>query len=42
MAPSAADTSLCTTPSCIFIASDILGNLALNYTQIDPCEDFGQ
>ncbi|KAF5020804.1 hypothetical protein F66182_7164 [Fusarium sp. NRRL 66182] len=39
MAPSA---SICTTPSCIHIASDILGSMALNYTDIDPCQDFTQ
>ncbi|KAJ3532468.1 hypothetical protein NM208_g8425 [Fusarium decemcellulare] len=35
-------SSLCSTPACIRIAEDIIGNLALNYTEIDPCTDFDQ
>ncbi|KAK1586162.1 peptidase family M13 [Colletotrichum navitas] len=34
--------SICTTPACIEIASDILLSLAPNYTNIDPCTDFDQ
>ncbi|KAK2031791.1 peptidase family M13 [Colletotrichum zoysiae] len=34
--------SVCTTPACIEIASDILLSLAPNYTNIDPCTDFDQ
>jgi endothelin-converting enzyme len=33
---------LCTTPACVHIASEILWNLAPNYTEIDPCADFDQ
>ncbi|KAL6365040.1 hypothetical protein LRP88_01018 [Fusarium phalaenopsidis] len=42
MADSYGESSLCTTPACIHIASEILGNFALNYTEIDPCTDFDQ
>ncbi|KAF7542383.1 hypothetical protein G7Z17_g11618 [Cylindrodendrum hubeiense] len=35
-------TDLCTTPACIHLASEILSNLATNYTEIDPCTDFDQ
>ncbi|KAM0553405.1 hypothetical protein ACHAPJ_007419 [Fusarium lateritium] len=42
MAPSAVGSNLCTSASCVHIASEILGSLALNYTEIDPCEDFEQ
>ncbi|KLP17112.1 endothelin-converting enzyme 1 [Fusarium fujikuroi] len=42
MAPSSAASNLCTSASCVHIASEILGSLALNYTEIDPCEDFEQ
>ncbi|KAK1989833.1 peptidase family M13 [Colletotrichum falcatum] len=34
--------SVCTTPACITLASDILLSLAPNYTAIDPCTDFDQ
>ncbi|KDN65333.1 putative peptidase family M13 [Colletotrichum sublineola] len=34
--------SVCNTPACIEIASDILLSLAPNYTNIDPCTDFDQ
>ncbi|KAK1623595.1 peptidase family M13 [Colletotrichum phormii] len=43
MAPltAAADgSSLCTTPICLEIASNILMSLAPNHTDIDPCTDF--
>ncbi|OHE98142.1 peptidase family M13 [Colletotrichum orchidophilum] len=43
MAPlsaAAAGSSLCTTPICLEIASNILLSLAPNYTEIDPCTDF--
>ncbi|KAM0431000.1 hypothetical protein ACHAPT_005634 [Fusarium lateritium] len=36
MTGSYSESSLCTTPACVHIASEILGNLALNYTEIDP------
>ncbi|KAF4494049.1 endothelin-converting enzyme 1 [Fusarium agapanthi] len=42
MAPNAIGSNLCTSASCVHIASEILGSLALNYTEIDPCEDFEQ
>ncbi|CAJ0554865.1 Ff.00g133780.m01.CDS01 [Fusarium sp. VM40] len=42
MAPSAVGSNLCTSVSCIHIASEMLGSMALNYTEIDPCEDFEQ
>ncbi|RSM04172.1 hypothetical protein CEP52_006976 [Fusarium oligoseptatum] len=42
MSSSYGENSLCTTPACVHIASEILGNLALNYTEIDPCTDFDQ
>ncbi|XEV03444.1 hypothetical protein FSHL1_008731 [Fusarium sambucinum] len=42
MAPSAAASDLCTSASCINIASEVLGSMALNYTEIDPCDDFEQ
>ncbi|KAI5459009.1 hypothetical protein BGZ63DRAFT_455861 [Mariannaea sp. PMI_226] len=35
-------TDLCTTPECIHLASEILWNLAPNYTEINPCTDFDQ
>ncbi|KAL9561383.1 hypothetical protein ACKAV7_014738 [Fusarium commune] len=34
--------NLCMTPACIHLASEILGGLAPNYTEIDPCVDFDQ
>ncbi|KAK1985049.1 peptidase family M13 [Colletotrichum cereale] len=34
--------SICTTPACIGIASEILASLAPNYTNIDPCTNFDQ
>ncbi|GJC83144.1 endothelin-converting enzyme 2 [Colletotrichum liriopes] len=43
MAPTATDVeagSVCTTPACLEIASEILLALAPNYTNIDPCTDF--
>ncbi|KAF4948867.1 hypothetical protein FSARC_13627 [Fusarium sarcochroum] len=42
MAPNPVGSNLCTSASCVHIASEILGSLALNYTEIDPCEDFEQ
>jgi endothelin-converting enzyme len=33
---------VCTSPSCIHAASDILYNLDPNYENIDPCTDFDQ
>ncbi|KAM0081577.1 hypothetical protein ACKRZS_006279 [Fusarium odoratissimum] len=42
MAPSAVASDLCTSASCIHIASEMLGSMALNYTEIDPCKDFEQ
>ncbi|GKT40402.1 endothelin-converting enzyme 2 [Colletotrichum spaethianum] len=33
-------SSVCTTPACLEIASEILLSLAPNYTDIDPCTDF--
>ncbi|KAF4986628.1 hypothetical protein FDECE_15857 [Fusarium decemcellulare] len=35
-------SQVCTEPACLRIAADILGNLATNYTEIDPCTDFDQ
>ncbi|KAH7130947.1 hypothetical protein EDB81DRAFT_905670 [Dactylonectria macrodidyma] len=35
-------SDLCLTPACIHLASEILSNLATNYTEIDPCTDFDQ
>ncbi|KAL3297852.1 peptidase family M13 [Colletotrichum asianum] len=44
MAPTDLNTtatgSYCTTPVCLEIASNILENLAVNYTEVDPCTDF--
>ncbi|KAI7766950.1 hypothetical protein LZL87_013562 [Fusarium oxysporum] len=42
MAPSAVASDLCTSASCIHIASEMLRSMALNYTEIDPCKDFEQ
>ncbi|KAF5583247.1 endothelin-converting enzyme 1 [Fusarium pseudoanthophilum] len=42
MAPNAVASDLCTSASCVHIASEILGSMALNYTEVDPCEDFEQ
>ncbi|KAF5021003.1 hypothetical protein F66182_6934 [Fusarium sp. NRRL 66182] len=42
MAPNAVGSNLCTSASCVHIASEILGSMALNHTEIDPCEDFEQ
>ncbi|KAH7118617.1 hypothetical protein B0J13DRAFT_680938 [Dactylonectria estremocensis] len=45
MAPSnyySGSSDLCLTPACINLASEILSNLATNYTEIDPCTDFDQ
>ncbi|KAM5371410.1 hypothetical protein ACJA88_009397 [Fusarium oxysporum] len=42
MAPSAVASDLCTSASCLHIASEMLGSMALNYTEIDPCKDFEQ
>ncbi|PNP84965.1 hypothetical protein FNYG_01662 [Fusarium nygamai] len=42
MAPSSVPSDLCTSASCVHIASEILGSMALNYTEVDPCEDFEQ
>lgn len=33
---------ICLTPACIHAASEILYNLAPNYTAIDPCTDFDE
>jgi endothelin-converting enzyme len=42
MAPSAMSASLCTSTACIQLAAEMKQSMALNYTQIDPCEDFEQ
>ncbi|WZH43404.1 Endothelin-converting enzyme 2 [Fusarium acuminatum] len=42
MAPSAMSASLCTTTACIQLAAEMKQSMALNYSQIDPCEDFEQ
>ncbi|KAF4435256.1 endothelin-converting enzyme 1 [Fusarium acutatum] len=42
MVPNAVGSNLCTSASCVHIASEILGSLALNYNEIEPCEDFEQ
>ncbi|TGJ87311.1 hypothetical protein E0Z10_g1420 [Xylaria hypoxylon] len=34
------DTSICTTPTCIHAASEILYNLSPDYKNIDPCTQF--
>ncbi|KAL0938675.1 peptidase family m13 protein [Colletotrichum truncatum] len=35
-----ASSNLCTTPTCLEIASGIIQSHAPNYTEIDPCTDF--
>jgi endothelin-converting enzyme len=34
--------NLCTTPACIRLAWEILWGIAPNYTEVDPCTEFGQ
>jgi endothelin-converting enzyme len=37
-----AGASTCLTPACIHAASEMLWNLAPNYTDIDPCTHFDE
>ncbi|CAF3456415.1 hypothetical protein FGSG_02748 [Fusarium graminearum PH-1] len=41
MAPNPA-SNLCTSTACLQLAADMKQSMALNYTKIDPCEDFEQ
>ncbi|RGP61750.1 endothelin-converting enzyme 2 [Fusarium sporotrichioides] len=41
MAPNPA-SNLCTSTACLQLAADMKQSMALNYTEIDPCEDFEQ
>ncbi|KAH7193256.1 uncharacterized protein B0J16DRAFT_361375 [Fusarium flagelliforme] len=41
MAPSAVG-NLCTSTACLQLAADMKQSMALNYTDINPCEDFEQ
>ncbi|KAI1753827.1 peptidase family M13 [Xylaria castorea] len=38
--PPKMDASICTTPTCIHAASEILYNLSPNYKELDPCTQF--
>ncbi|KAI0974825.1 peptidase family M13 [Xylaria arbuscula] len=38
--PPKMDTSICTTPTCIHAASEILYNLSPDYKNLDPCTQF--
>ncbi|KAI0556144.1 peptidase family M13 [Xylaria curta] len=38
--PPKMDPSICTTPTCIHAASEILYNLSPNYKELDPCTQF--
>ncbi|KAF5656945.1 endothelin-converting enzyme 2 [Fusarium heterosporum] len=42
MAPTLSTTGFCTSTACLQLAAEMKQSMALNYTEIDPCQDFEQ